>query len=129
MALKIQQNSIFQVGLIVLFWVASELVVKLAKLPVPGGVLGLGIVLSLLMTRRIRLDNIKRGTELLLGDMLLFFIPAVLAIIEHQELLSMLGLKILFIILSSTFFVMLVTAIVVDYCYQWRTKHVSLHTG
>lgn len=129
MALKIQQNSIFQVGLIVLFWVASELVVKLAKLPVPGGVLGLGIVLSLLMTRRIRLDNIKRGTELLLGDMLLFFIPAVLAIIEHQELLSMLGLKILFIILSSTFFVMVVTAIVVDYCYQWRTKHVSLHTG
>ncbi|MCW8387698.1 CidA/LrgA family protein [Fluoribacter dumoffii] len=129
MALKIQQNSIFQVGLIVLFWVASELVVKLAKLPVPGGVLGLGIVLSLLMTRRIRLDNIKRGTELLLGDMLLFFIPAVLAIIEHQELLSMLGLKILFIILSSTFFVMLVTAIVVDYCYHWRTKHVSLHTG
>ncbi|CAM2885479.1 holin-like protein [Legionella steigerwaltii] len=129
MSLKFKKNPLFQVGLVCLFWLTSDLVVKLTKLPLPGGVLGLVVVLLLLMTKRIRLDSIKRGTELLLGDMLLFFIPAVLAILEHHEFFSVLGLKILFIILLSTLLVMLVTAIVVDSCYRWRTDHVKLHAG
>ena len=91
MSLKFQKNPLFQVGLVCLFWLTSDLVVHFVKFPLPGGILGLGVVLLLLMTKRIRLDSIKRGTELLLGDMLLFFIPAVLAILEHHEFLSILG--------------------------------------
>jgi holin-like protein len=57
--------------------------------------------------------------------MLLFFIPSVLALLEHHELLGFLGLKILFVIVLSTTAVMLVTAVVVDYCYHWRTAHAA----
>ncbi|HGI8210136.1 TPA: CidA/LrgA family protein [Legionella pneumophila] len=128
MANKIQQNSFFQIVLVGLFWLASELLLKLVKLPLSGGILGLGIVLLLLATNCLKLNRIRRGAELLLANMLLFFIPGVLAILEHRKFIGLLGLKILFIILLSTITVMLVTALVVDYCYRWRTHHAKQHS-
>ncbi|KGP64386.1 murein hydrolase transporter LrgA [Legionella norrlandica] len=128
MAIKLQQSSLLQAGLVCLFWLASEILVNLARLPISGGIFGLGIVLLLLATKRLKLDNIRRGAELLFADMLLFFIPAVLAILEHHEFIGLLGLKILFVISISTTAVMLVTAIVVDYCYHWRTDHAKPHS-
>lgn len=128
MANRIQQNSFFQIVLVGLFWLASELLLKLVKLPLSGGILGLGIVLLLLATNCLKLNRIRRGAELLLANMLLFFIPGVLAILEHQEFIGLLGLKILFIILLSTITVMLVTALVVDYCYRWRTHYAKQHS-
>ncbi|KTD72606.1 CidA/LrgA family protein [Legionella tucsonensis] len=115
---KIQHNSFLQVGLVCLFWLTSELIVHLLRLPFSGGIFGLGMVLLLLATKRLTLNLIKNGAELILGDMLLFFIPATLAVLEHHELIGLLGLKILFVILLSTLCVMLVTAIVVDYFYR-----------
>ncbi|HHT0593250.1 TPA: CidA/LrgA family protein [Legionella anisa] len=127
LALKIQNNSLLQVGLVCLFWLSSALIVHFLKLPFSAGIFGLGMVLLLLATKRLTLNLIKNGAELILADMLLFFIPAVLAIFEHHELIGLLGLKILFVILLSTLCVMLVTAIVVDYFYR-RTNRAKLHS-
>ncbi|KTD02909.1 CidA/LrgA family protein [Fluoribacter gormanii] len=126
--LKIQQCSLLQVSLVCLFWLASELIVHFFKLPFSGGIFGLGVVLLLLATKRLTLNLIKHGAELILADMLLFFIPAVLALLEHHEFIGILGLKILFVILLSTLCVMLVTATVVDYCYHWRTDRAKSHS-
>ncbi len=128
MAKTIRQNSLFQVLLVFIFWLSCDLVVKLIKLPVSGGVLGLGIVLLLLMTKHLQLDSIKSGAQLLLADMLLFFIPAVLAVLEHKEFIGFLGLKIFFVIVLSTLAVMLITALVVDYCYHWRNNHAKSYS-
>ncbi|WP_454780415.1 CidA/LrgA family protein [Legionella sp. WA2022007384] len=122
---KIQHNSFLQVGLVCLFWLSSELIVHFLKLPFSGGIFGLGMVLLLLATKRLTLNLIKHGAELILADMLLFFIPAVLALLEHHEFIGLLGLKILFVILLSTLCVMLVTGTIVDYCYHWRTDRVK----
>ncbi|KTD42287.1 CidA/LrgA family protein [Legionella parisiensis] len=127
LTLKIQHNSILQVGLVCLFWLSSELIVHFLKLPFSGGFFGLGMVLLLLASKRLTLNLIKNGAELILRDMLLFFIPAVLALLEHHELIGLLGLKILFVILLSTLCVMLVTAIVVDYSYR-RTNRAKSHS-
>ncbi|MCE0722884.1 MULTISPECIES: CidA/LrgA family protein [Legionella] len=127
LTLKIQNNSVLQVGLVCLFWLSSELIVHFLKLPFSGGIFGLGMVLLLLATKRLTLNLIKNGAELILADMLLFFIPAVLAVLEHHELIGLLGLKILFVILLSTLCVMLVTAIVVDYFYR-RTNRAKPHS-
>jgi holin-like protein len=54
--------------------------------------------------------------------MLLFFVPAVLALLDHRELMGMLGLKIFAIILISTTAVMCVTALTVDLCYRWTER-------
>ena len=120
---QMRNNSLFQVLLVCLIWLACELLARLYKFPVPGGILGLGLVLFLLLTKTLNLETVKGGAQLLLKEMLLFFIPAVLAVLEHREFLGLLGLKVLMVIILSTITVMLITALVVDCSYSWRIKH------
>lgn len=126
---KLKHNSLFQAGLICLFWLVCEFLVHQIRIPFSGGVLGLGIVLFLLKTKRIQLEYIKSGAKLLLKDMLLFFIPAVLAVLEHQEFLGILGLKLFLVIMISTITVILVTAFIVDYFFNLRIEHVEPHSN
>jgi holin-like protein len=57
-----------------------------------------------------------RGAEWLIGDMVLFSVPAVLAVLDHRELVGLVGLKILGVILGSTLAVMGVTGLTVSLC-------------
>jgi holin-like protein len=119
----LQQSSLLQALMMCLVWFSCDYFINWIKLPLSGGILGLGVILFLLLTQSIQIESIKGGAQLLLRDMLLFFIPAVLAVLEHHEFIGLLGLKILCVIMLSTMAVMLVTALVVDYCYHWRTHH------
>ena len=119
----LRQNSFIQVLLLCFFCFSCELIVKLVKLPLPGSILGFGLVLFLLVTNKLKPEYIKNGAQLLLKEMLLFFIPAVIAILDHPEFLGILGIKILIVIILSTINVILITVLVVDYCYHWRLSH------
>lgn len=123
--LKLQHNTLLQIIIISLIWIASDLLAKSIRLPISGGILGLGFVLVLLSTKIIKINTIQNGARLFLKDIMLFFIPSLLALLEHNELLGILGLKIIFVIVCSTIAVMLVTAFVVDYCYYWRVNRVK----
>jgi holin-like protein len=105
------------------FWLVGEAVVRLSGIPIPGGVVGMLIVLALPSSRRMSIFSMRRGAEWLLAEMLLFFVPAVLAILDHRELFGLLGLKTTIVILVGTVAVMGVTALTVDVCYRWRSGH------
>lgn len=79
--------------------------------------------LVLLASGGVSVFSMKRGADWFLADMLLFFVPAVLAVLDHREFLGLLGLKILAIILVSTALVMTATAMTVDLMLRWREKH------
>lgn len=121
--LWVSRHPMLQLGLMVGFWLAGEGLVRMLSLPVPGGLVGLGAVLLLLATRSLSATGLRRGAQWLLADMLLFFVPAVLAVLDHREFLGLMGLKILCVIVLSTALVMLVTASVVDACCRWRERH------
>lgn len=112
----VHRSAVMQVGLLLLFGAVGEGIVRVTGLPLPGGVVGLALVLALLGMQRLRPGSLRRGAQWLLGDMLLFFVPAVLALLNHQELLGLLGLKLLAIILVGTAAVMAVTALTVEAC-------------
>lgn len=116
----VHQSGLLQVGLLVLFWLAGEALVRAAHLPVPGAVAGLALVLVLLAVQRLRPGSVRRGAQWLLGDMLLFFVPAVLAVMNHRDLLGVIGLKLLAVILVGTAAVMVVTALTVELCMRAR---------
>jgi holin-like protein len=116
----LHRNEPLQLGLLLAFWLAGQGVVKLADLPVPGGVVGMLVVLLLFATGRLSVISIRRGAEWFIGDMVLFFIPAVLAVLDHRELLGLVGLKVLAVIVGSTLAVMGVTGLTVDLCYRRR---------
>jgi holin-like protein len=121
----IRRSLFAQIGLLVAFWLLGETLAQVSRLPVPGGIVGLLIVLGLLASGHLSIISMRRGAERLLADMLLFFVPAALAVVTHRELLGLLGLKILAVICVGTLIVMAVTAVTVDIFYRWRLAHVA----
>jgi holin-like protein len=119
------RSRVLQICLIVLFSWLGQAVAQLLGLPVPGGVIGMAIVLALLATRRLRVRNVRRGASWLLGEMLLFFVPAVMSLLDHREFLGVLGLKLLAVILLGTALVMAGTALTIDLCYRWMNRRAA----
>lgn len=120
------RSAPLQIGLVTGFWLAGQALAQVTGLAVPGGILGLGMVLLLLATGRMSPRSMKRGADWLLAEMLLFFVPAVLAVLNHHEFLGLVGLKVLLVIVLSTAMVMVVTALTVDFCFRWRLDHAHL---
>ncbi|WP_425065309.1 CidA/LrgA family protein [Reyranella sp.] len=125
----VRRSPPLQIGLVVGFWLAGEGLAKLAGLPVPGSVIGMLLVLALLATRRLSVNSLRRGAEWFIGYMVLFFVPAVMALLDHGELIGLLGLKILAVIVGGTFSVMLVTGFIVDLCTRWGARDAAVHAS
>ena len=104
--LKQLQATLLQILLILMVWGFAYTIQKFLYLPIASGVLGFFILLFLLETQWIRLEQVEHGANLLLTELLLFFIPPVVGVIQYQQLLIISGWKIVIIIFISTFMVM-----------------------
>jgi len=118
----LHRSMVAQLAVLAAFWVAGEAVVRLVKLPVPGGIVGMVVVLALLASGWLRPASVRRGASWLLAEMLLFFVPAVMAVLDHKELIGLDGLKIAAVILVGTVMVMGGTALAVDLCWRWTQR-------
>jgi holin-like protein len=103
-----------QIALLGLLWSIGSLVAKKTGLPISGGVLGLLLTLVLLFSRVLSPLSIRRGADWLLHLMLLFFVPATLAVLDHPELHGLMLLKVLVVLVGSTLAVMAVTGLVIE---------------
>jgi len=120
---KFHHSRLAQIGLLFAVWLASEGFVRTLHIPIPSGIIGMFIVYVLLAWHKVSPLSLRRGAQWYLGEMLLFFIPAVPAVTAHPEFFGLLGLKILAVIFMGTLSVMSVTAITVDLFYRWRVRH------
>ena len=107
-----------QVSALSLFWWASDAIAARSGLPVPGSIVGLLVLLLLLHFGWLPLHWVKAGADWLLAELLLFFIPAVVAVLPHADMIRSVGLQIVFVIVASTAVVMTGTALVVDLSYR-----------
>lgn len=121
------RSRLLQIGLLVSFWAVGEGLVRLTGLPVPGGVIGLALVLAFLGAGWIRPGVLRRGAYWLLAEMLLFFAPAVMVLLDHQEFAGLMGLKIAFVIVIGTVLVMGGTAFTVDLFLRWSMRREQRH--
>lgn len=115
---------VVQVGVLTAFCLLGNAVARLWQLPVPGSVLALGVVLLLLAGRVVPASGLRRGADWLLAEMLLFFIPAVMAVSQHMAVLRQAGGRILAVILLGTLIVMGTTALLVDLVWRWEQRRV-----
>ena len=113
-----RRSRLLQILLLIALWLVGEVLVRALGLPVSGGVLGMFGLLAL-FAAGFSPRNVQRGADWFLAEMLLFFIPAIPAILNHHELLGWLGAKVLAVILVGTVAVMVVTAGAVDLCLRW----------
>ncbi|MDB5989400.1 MAG: CidA/LrgA family protein [Herbaspirillum sp.] len=119
----IPKNYFFQMALIVVIWQIGESLAHLAAVPVPGSIAGMLLLLFLLHSGLLDLSSIKRGADWFLAEMLLFFVPAVLVVLDHPEFLGWTGLKILGVIVCGTFVVMTCTALTIEICFRLMPKN------
>lgn len=88
---------------------AGEIVSQVAKVPIPGNVIGMGMLLVALAAGWVRLEWIEEAAELLLSHMALFFVPAGVGAMVYFDLIRREWLPIAVGMLFSTFAVMAVT--------------------
>ena len=107
--LKKLKTASCQIIIILAVWSCADVLQKLLNLPVASGVLGFFLLLFLLEMKWLKLAHVEHGAELLLAELLLFFIPPVVGVIQYQDLLIASGWQILLVILISTALVMMVS--------------------
>ncbi|WLS78553.1 CidA/LrgA family protein [Erwinia pyri] len=107
-----------QVALYIAFFLVAQQLVERFHLPLPANIVGMLLLLALIMLRVLPLGWVKAGSRWLLAEMLLFFIPAVVAVVNYSQLLRVEGWRIMLVIGLSTLLVLAATALVVDRVYR-----------
>jgi holin-like protein len=85
------------------------------RLPIPGSIIGCLLLFVLLQLRLVRVSWLERGANFLLAQMLLFFVPSAVGIIQYRQLMWNEGWRLIFTILLSTVLVMTVTGKLADW--------------
>ncbi|MNM12381.1 Antiholin-like protein LrgA [compost metagenome] len=90
--------------------------------PIPGGVMGLALLLILFASGVLKPAMLQLGAGWLMAEMLLFFIPALMSLLDYGSLIREEGWRILLVIAVSTLMVMIVTAMTVEMVCRWRLR-------
>lgn len=91
--------------------------------PIPGGVIGLALLLLAFAFGWVKPAALQLGAGLLLAEMLLFFIPALMSLLDYGALMRNEGWRIMVVIGVSTLLVMVVTAFTVEAVCRWKMRH------
>ncbi|MES4611187.1 MAG: CidA/LrgA family protein [Ewingella sp.] len=111
-----------QVVLYAALYLVADRLVNLLHLPLPANVVGMFMLLLLIMSGILPLKWVKAGSRWLLAEMLLFFVPAVVAVVNYTSLLMVEGWKIFLVIAISTTLTLGITSLVVDRIYRLELR-------
>jgi holin-like protein len=91
------------------FQFVGEAISRFLAVPIPGSVIGMGLLLAALGSGLVALAWVEEGADLLLAHLALFFIPAGVGVMVHLDLLKAQWLPVVVSMVLSTFVVMAVT--------------------
>ena len=115
-------QTAWQVGVLIAAWWLADEAASALHLPFSGGVVGLFVLVALLLSGWVRPTTIELGANWLLANMLLFFIPLVVSVVQFTQLLKAQGLM-LFVNIGLGFAsVMLATALTVEWVCRYERK-------
>jgi holin-like protein len=94
--------------LLLLFQLCGEFISRLFSLPIPGNVLGMGLLVALTIGV-VDVKWLEEAADLLLSNLGLFFVPAGVGVMVYSDLIAAEWLPITVATVLSTFVVMTVT--------------------
>ncbi|EAA8369132.1 CidA/LrgA family protein [Salmonella enterica] len=106
-------------------FIFSQYLVSWLRLPLPANLVGMVLMLALIVCRIIPLSWVRAGARWLLAEMLLFFVPAVVAVVNYAHLLLADGWRIFSVIAISTLMVLGATAWVVEKVYRYEMSRLN----
>lgn len=119
---------ILQVGLLCAISMLGNMIAQTFNLTIPGNIWGLGILFFLMKMKIISLSWIEKGANLLIAELLLFFIPSAIGVIQFQGLLINQFVNLSIVIILSTIIVVLFVGLLTETIlrYNKRRKHGSI---
>ena len=115
-----------QFGILAGITCVGEILHFFIPLPIPGSVYGLLLLLILLMTGALKVEQVKNVAEFLIEIMPVLFIPAAAGLVVTWPALSRMLLPVCVMIVVSTFLVMIVTGKTAEIMLKRTGKS---HTG
>lgn len=92
------------------------------KLGVPGSIFGLLLLLLALQQRWIQLEWVELGANLLIAELLLFFIPSAIGVMQFQQLLEPIWINLFLSIGVSIAFVVCFVGAVTEWIVRRRER-------
>lgn len=105
---------VLQVLFIYVFLFLGAALKEVIPLPIPASMFGLIILFLALYLKIIKLEWVEKGAKWLMAELLLFFVPSAVGIVNYDEILSLQGAEIVVLIGISTMIVLGMTAIVAE---------------
>lgn len=102
-------RTIAQIGIIIIFYLLGEAIVRLTGLIIPGSIIGLVLLWLALFLKVLKVTYIQQGASFLLTFLTLFFIPSTVAVINYPELLTYSGVLLIVAVIISTIFSLVLT--------------------
>lgn len=112
-------SMVAQLCVVFAICLASEGISAVLPFPFPASVLGMLILLALLLTKVLKPRQLQEASDLLLGNMTLFFIPTCVSILTYADVLFRNFWSIVLISLLTTPLVFFVTGHVVQLTMKW----------
>lgn len=106
-------RTAMQVGALLSIWFAADWLTRAMGWSISPGVLGLLAVLALLLSGKAEVGWVKDGADWLLGELVLFFIPCVVAVVNYLPLFRTEGVQLTIAVTVGTVLVMAATALAV----------------
>lgn len=111
-------------------WAVADRLATASHLPVSGGILGMLILVALMLSGIVKPRMFEKGAELLLANMLLYFIPLVVSVVQYTSLFESEGLRLMVAIGVGFASVLVVTALTVEGVCAWtRKRHLQRLTA
>ncbi|EOR07647.1 CidA/LrgA family protein [Acinetobacter genomosp. 15BJ] len=126
---SLPQNSLLalikQILILAGFWLAGYVLNQKLGIPISAGILGMFLLLFSLFFKVIKMDQVAIGATFVLGELLLFFVPVVVAVVQYKSLFMTEGWQIVLSIAVGTILVMLSTCLTIHYYNRLKSY---LHT-
>lgn len=105
---------LLQISLLFLFYYIGMFIQNYFSLVIPGSLIGMLLLFSLLVLKVIKLNWIQDGIDILLKDMPLFFIPVTVGVVQYLDFFYGKGSIVLIIVVVSTLLVIALSSWITD---------------
>jgi holin-like protein len=91
-------------------------------IPIPASMIGLIVLFITLKLKIVKIEWVEKGATWLLAELLLFFIPSAVGIVNYNEILNLKGIETVLLIAISTFIVMGATGFTAEKIYNRKRR-------
>ncbi|MCH4246279.1 CidA/LrgA family protein [Acinetobacter populi] len=109
-----------QLALLAGFWLIGDVLNKVLNIPISSGILGMFVLLACLLLGIIKIQYVETGAQVILRELVLFFLPIVVAVVQYKELFMTEGWQLVLSIGVGTMLVMVSTSLTIHYLYRFK---------